>query len=144
MVRKFFLLMIFATSFMNTMRADQVTIQADIIITDDCPDYSNWNTRALITELKKFKSDILLYYAGQIPCALLTILAASGAVLFTAKAVTKEWSPIAYLGTLACASISPAFAALYLTLENKKILARYNSDEINEQLALHTDALTTV
>jgi hypothetical protein len=30
-----------------------------------------------------------------------------------------------------------------LSLENKKILARYNSDEINEQLALTTDALIT-
>jgi hypothetical protein len=31
-----------------------------------------------------------------------------------------------------------------LILENKKILARYNCDEINEQLARNTDALTTV
>lgn len=144
MIRKIFLLILLAASFKNTLHADQIAIQADIVISDDCPDYTTWNTRALITELKKLKSDIFLYYAGQLPCTLLTILAASGAVLCTAKAVTHEWSPFAYLGTLACTSASPAFAALYLILENKKILARYNCDEINEQLARNTDALTTV
>ncbi len=138
MVRNIFLLTIFAASFVISTHADQITIQADLAAIDECPDYTTCSTRALITELKKLKSDIFLYYAGQVPCALLSALTATGALICTAKVATREWHPLALIGTIACASISPACAALFLELENKKILARYNIEEINEQLTLRS------
>ena len=142
MIRKFILPIFLTASFFSNTLADQVAIQADIIITDDCPDYTTWNSRALITEHKKLNSDIFLYYLGQAPSALLACLCGAGAIGFTYKAAT-DWGPFALLGTVACAGFSPAFVALYLSLENKKILAHYNIEEIDEQLAMSTDALIT-
>ncbi len=141
MLRKLFLIT-FCFTFMNSIvHADQVTIQADITILDECPDYSQWDTRALITELKKLKTDIWLYYAGQIPSVLMSAISLGGSGFIASKVIKKEWHPSALIGSLGCLSASPAFVALSLILENKKTLARYNINEINEQLALRTDAI---
>ncbi len=140
MVPKIFFSLFLMVALTNTLQADQVTIQADLSVIDECPDYSTWNMRTLITELKKLKNDVFLYCAGQVPCALLTLLSAAGVLLCTTNVLNKKWHPSASLGILACAAATPTFAALYLCLENKKILARYNIDEINEHLAQNPDA----
>ncbi len=137
MVPKLFFSCIIVASFFSLASADQVTIQADIVIQDECPDYNLWDSRALITESKKLHNDIFLYYAGQIPCALVSALSAAGAITIVTKTARGEWHPLCNIGALGLASVCPAFAAWFIDLENKKILARYNIEEINDQLMLN-------
>lgn len=137
MLRKIFFSFFLAGCLFSLAAADQVTIQADIVIQDECPDYNVWDSRALITESKKLHNDIFLYYVGQVPCALVSALSAAGAITIVTKTITGEWHPLCNLGAIGLAGACPAFAAWFIDLENKKILARYNIEEINDQLALN-------
>lgn len=122
------------------LKAEEVTVNAEITINIENDDFSNWNTRALITERKKIEWDIILETIGQVPCVLLSGLfgAATLAICVEVarKDIPKEW----LFAALPCATFCPAFAAWYLKLENKKIFNRYLIEEINDQLLiLETD-----
>lgn len=116
--------------------AEQVTVNAEITINIENDDFSQWNTRALITERKKLEWDIILETVGQVPCALLSALCGAGAIGICVEVARKEFPKEALIAILPCAAACPAFAAWYLDLANKKLFNRYLIEEINDQLAL--------
>lgn len=121
--------------------AEQVTVSAEITLTIENDDFSQYNKRALITERKKIEWDIFLETLGQIPCALLSVASGAGIIALCALVVQKELPKEALVGVLPCGIACPAFAACYLELANKKLFNKYLIEEINDQLALRENDL---
>lgn len=115
---------------------EEVSVNAEITITIENDDFSQFNTRALITERKKVEWDILLETIGQVPCAMLSALFGVGTAGICVQVARQEWPKEVLILALPCAAACPAFAAWYLNLENKKIFNRYLIEQINDQLAL--------
>ncbi len=130
------LLFVLATCAITRAYAEQVTINADITLTNENDDFSNYNKRALITERKKIEWDIFLETLGQVPCVLLSTASAAGVVAICLNVAQKEWPKEALIGVFPCAVACPAFAAYYLELANKKLFNAYLIQEIDDQIAL--------